>query len=128
MIIRFFKEYAILLFIILFVILIETITDNITRQSIEDINNNISQLENALESDNVEEKIDDLFLAWKKEEGKLSFYMEHNELEKVSVLVDNVKANIKTKSMEEINEEISEIKFMLEHIKEKQKLELKNIF
>lgn len=125
---RFFKEYVILFFIILFVILIEIITDNITHKSISDIDDKIKEVESALDTEEAENKIEKLCSSWKKEEKKLAFYMEHDELEKVGVLVNNIKANIETESMEEINEEVNEIKFLLEHVKNKQKIELKNIF
>ena len=125
---RFLKEYVILFFIIVFVILIEIITDNITNKSITDINSTIEDLESALESGVAEEKIKNLCSSWKKEEDKLAFYMEHDELEKVGVLVDNIKSDIANDSMDEINEKVDEIKLLLEHVKNKQKIELKNIF
>lgn len=125
---RFFKEYIILFLIILFVILIEVITDNITSKSLESINSKIEDLEAVIESDEAKEKVKELSEEWKKEETKLCYYMEHDELEKVSVLVDNVKSNIEADNDEEIKEQVNEIKYILEHVKNKQKIELKNIF
>ena len=125
---RFLKEYVILFFIIVFVNFIEIITDNITHKSISDINKTIEELELSLESEDAGEKVKNLCDSWKKEEDKLAFYMEHDELEKVGVLVDNIKSDIANDSMDEINEKVDEIKFLLEHVKNKQKIELKNIF
>lgn len=125
---RFLKEYVILFFIIVFVIFIEIITDNITHKSISDINKTIEELELSLESEDAGEKVKNLCDSWEKEEDKLAFYMEHDELEKVGVLVDNIKSDIANDSMDEINEKVDEIKFLLEHVKNKQKIELKNIF
>lgn len=125
---RFLKEYVILFLIILFVVSIEIMTDSITHKSISDINIKIEELEEKLESDEAKNKIKELCTYWKEEEDKLAFYMEHNELEKVGVLVDNVKSNIENDNMEDVTQEIDEIKFLLQHIKQKQKLELKNIF
>ena len=125
---RFLKEYVILFFIIVFVIFIEIITDNITHKSISDINKTIEELELSLESEDAGEKVKNLCDSWKKEEDKLAFYMGHDELEKVGVLVDNIKSDIANDSMDEINEKVDEIKFLLEHVKNKQKIELKNIF
>lgn len=125
---RFFREYVILLLIIVFVISIEIITDNITHRSISDINSKIEDLEKSLETDEAKSKISDLCSSWKSEEDKLAFYLEHDELEKVGVLVDNVKSDIENDNIEDVNQEIDEIKFLLEHVKQKQKLELKNIF
>jgi len=125
---RFLKEYVILFLIILFVVSIEIITDNITHKSISDVKDRISDIEKSLQTDEAKEKIGELCDSWKSEEDKLAFYIEHNELEKVGILVDNVKSNIENDNMEDVTQEIDEIKFLLEHIKQKQKLELKNIF
>lgn len=125
---RFFKEYIILFLIIVFVILIEVITDNITYRSLESINVKIKDLEAAIERDEAKEKVKELSEEWKKEETKLCYYMEHDELEKVSVLVDNVKSNIEADNDDVIKEQVNEIKYILEHVKNKQKIELKNIF
>ena len=103
---RFLKEYVILFFIIVFVIFIEIITDNITHKSISDINKTIEELELSLESEDAGEKVKNLCDSWKKEEDKLAFYMEHDELEKVGVLVDNIKSDIANDSMDEINEKV----------------------
>lgn len=125
---RFLKEYTILFIIIVFVILIEIITDNITHKAINNISQNIDELESVLETEEAKDSINKLCLSWKNEGKKLSYYMEHNELEKISILVDNVKSDIESENTEEINKELNEMKFLLEHVKNKQKLELKNIF
>lgn len=125
---RFLKEYVIIVLIIIFVIVIEVITNTITGKSISDINNSIEEVENSLESEEAKGKIKELCSSWKNEEKKLSYYMEHNELEKVGKLVDNVKSDIENDNTEDVKQELDEIKFLLEHIKDKQKLQLKNIF
>lgn len=125
---RFLKEYVIIFLIIIFVIAIEIVTDKMTNKSINDINNSIKQVEHALDTEEITSKIDNLCASWKKVCNKLSFYMEHDELEKVGVLVDNVKSDIKNDNTENVSQELDEIKFLLEHVKEKQKLQLKNIF
>lgn len=125
---RFLKEYTIIFLIIIFVIAIEIVTDNITQKSISDINKSIQELERTLETEQSKEQIQKLCQAWKREKDKLSFYMEHDELEKVGVLVDNVKSDIENENTEDVKQELDEIKFLLDHVKDKQKLQLKNIF
>ncbi len=125
---RFLKEYVIIFLVIVFVASIEIITDSITDKTISDINISIKEVEDALETDEAMDKINDLCLSWKRESDKLSFYMEHDELEKVGVLVDNVKSDIKNENTEDVNQELDEIKFLLDHVKDKQKLQLKSIF
>ena len=125
---RFLKEYVIIFLVIVFVASIEIITDSITDKTISDINISIKEVEDALETDEAMDKINDLCLSWKRESDKLSFYMEHDELEKVGVLVDNVKSDIKNENTEDVNQELDEIKFLLDHVNDKQKLQLKSIF
>ncbi len=125
---RFFKEYIIIILIVIFVIFIEFITDGITNKSISDIRESIQDLEDSLETEDSKDKSKALCSSWKEEEKKLSYYMEHDELEKVGVLVDNIKSDIENDNQEDIHQELDEVKFLLEHIKEKQKLQLKNIF
>lgn len=125
---RFLKEYVIIFLIIVFVISIEIITDSITYKSINDINSNIQEVEQSIETDEATTKINDLYLSWKRECDKLSFYMEHDELEKVGVLVNNVKSDIENKNTEDVKQELDEIKFLLDHVKDKQRLQLKSIF
>lgn len=125
---RFLREYVIIFLIILFVISIEIITDNITNKSMTDINTKIEDLEKSLETEDAKDRIKTLCSSWKDEEERLAFFLEHDELEKVGVLVDNVKSNIENDNMEDVTQEIDQIKFLLQHIQQKQKLELKNIF
>ena len=129
---RFLKEYVILFFIIVFVILIEFITGKITNKSLEGINYYISNLEEGINNnDNIESKMEELSNKWYKDEIILSYYMEHNELEKISTNMNELRVNLRNISNNnyaEIKVLIDEIKYRLEYIKSKQKLGLKNVF
>ena len=129
---RFLKEYVILFFIIVFVILIEFITGKITNKSLESINYYISNLEEGINNnDNIESKMEELSNKWYKDEIILSYYMEHNELEKISTNMNELRVNLRNISNNnyaEIKVLIDEIKYRLEYIKSKQKLGLKNVF
>lgn len=130
--IKFLKEYIIILIIIVFVLLIEIITGKITNNSLENINYYISNLENGINCNNdIEERMKELSDNWAQEEIRLSYYMEHNELERISsnitILRSNLR-NISDNNYAEIRALIDEIKYRLEYIKNKQKLGLKNIF
>lgn len=125
---KFLKEYITLFLIILFVISIDFMTSNITKNSLEEINKKIAEVEENLNTDYQVEKIRELSELWKNKESKLAYYMEHNELEEISSKVTDAKSNIENNRVEEAIEQIDEIKFRVEHIKNKQKFELKNIF
>ena len=125
---RFLKEYIIMIFLILFVILYEIITVNITKSSLEEINSKIDELEYALQTNESEEKIEELTNLWKNKEGEMEFYMAHKELEEISLAIVDIKSCIENDKKDEAKEEIEEVKFRIEHIKNMQKIELKNIF
>ena len=126
---KFLKEYIVLSLIIFFIIFVEIITVIITKSSLEDINHDISELEIAIyNKGDINEKMNEVIDEWKSVEEKLSYYMEHDELEKISCEVTNLKSNIELDNNEDFKEAIDEIKFRLDHVQNKQKLDLKNIF
>ena len=125
---RFLKEFIIVFLVILFVISMEFITKRITEEFVEKIDKKIGEVEESLETADSENKIEELVNLWKNEEVKLEYYMEHQELEDISVKIINTKSNIKNGDLDEAREQIDDVKFSVQHIKNKQKLELKNIF
>ena len=125
---RFLKEWIIVILVIAFVIIIEIITTNITKNFVEKIDKKIGEVESSLETDENEDKIEELENLWKNEEVKLEYFMEHKELEEISAKIINAKSNIKNDNLDEAKEQIDEVKFRVQHIKNKQKLDLKNIF
>ena len=60
--------------------------------------------------------------------SKLAYYIEHEELEKVSRNLENVKTYIKLGQYEEGIKEINEVIFVLNHIEDKYSFNLQNIF
>lgn len=124
---RFIKETIGIILIIVFVISIEIITEKITNNSLRVISQKITNIEENGE-EKIEESVNKLSETWKNEEAKLSCYMEHDELEEISKLINSLKFSSKKNDTEKIEENIDEIKFKMEHIKNKQKVKIKNIF
>ena len=124
---RFMKETIGIILIIVFVISIEIITEKITNNSLRVISQEITNIEENGE-EKIEECVNKLSETWKNEEAKLSCYMEHDELEEISKLINSLKFSSKKNDTEKIEENIDEIKFKMEHIKNKQKVKIKNIF
>ena len=124
---HFIKETIGIILIIVFVISIEIITEKITNNSLRVISQKITNIEENGE-EKIEESVNKLSETWKNEEAKLSCYMEHDELEEISKLINSLKFSSKKNDTEKIEENIDEIKFKMEHIKNKQKVKIKNIF
>lgn len=125
---RFVKEFIGLALIIVFVITIEIITVKITKNSLKNIDDKISQIQKWESDEQLEESIKNLSNTWDEEEKRLSCYMEHNELEEISKLVNSLEFQIENNKKDNINQTVDEIKFKMEHIENKQKIKLENIF
>lgn len=125
---RFLKETIGVILIIVFVISIEIITEKITNNSLKALSQKIEIIEEQENDEDLKSSISKLSETWKNEEAKLSCYMEHDEVEEISKIINSLEFSAKNSDNEKIEEEINEIKFKMEHIKNKQKVKLKNIF
>ncbi len=137
------KEIILIIGISIFIIVLELVTNLITEESVNKVEEKIMKINVALreikdmEQGNdeynklkkeLEKKIGNLKKEWFLEEDKLSIFSEHNELEKVSKCLIGLEENTKNEEYEIALEDGSEFIYWLNHIKEKDKLELKNIF
>lgn len=125
---RFMKEGIGILLIIIFVISIEIITGKITNNSLKSLEGEISAIEERKNDDHLKELVDNLSETWDICEKKLSYYMEHDELEEISKIVTSMVFSVNNDENKEIWKEIDEMKFKVEHIKDKQKIKFENIF
>ncbi len=65
---------------------------------------------------------------WENETDKFGYFMDHEELEKLTLKIMIVDENLKNDDYERAIEDSIEVKFLLEHIEEKLKLRLSNVF
>lgn len=137
------KEIILIIGILVFIIVLELVTNKITNESVKNIedkikivNVNLNKIKD-MEKDNeeyemcrkdLEENIQKLKKDWFLKEDKLSIFSEHDELEKVSKCLITIEENVKNEEYEIALEDGSEFMYWLNHIKEKDKLELKNVF
>lgn len=137
------KEIFLIIGISIFIIFLEIITNLITEESIKFIEEEIKEINFSLSKikdmnfeeqeykefkGDIEKKIGKLKENWLKKQDKLSYFSEHDELEKVSRCLITLEENVKNEEYEIALEDGSEFMYWLNHIKEKDKLELKNIF
>ena len=126
------KELIICIIIIGLIIIMNIIAQKFTIKSIEMMNIYLSNLEKEiLENENEKEisnKITKIDEEWHKMQDKLSFYIEHDELEKVETRIANIKGMEEVEKYDDILPQIEECIFLLEHIRDKNTLILRNIF
>jgi len=122
------KEIIIIIVIVLLVVISDTIFTSMTDKRVEDI---ISRLEEIKEEKNLKNRIDkaeELKSTWKAYFVELEFYIEHNDLEKISIEIEDLYCYCKSDNEEEWENSIARLKSMSEHIKDKHRLKLNNFF
>ena len=120
--------------VIILIFSLITILDVFTKSNTESIMENmVNELNELYEQVSIEEKyntnlINDIENGWKEKMKVMSLYLEHNELEKVNNSLAKLKSNVESKEKYMAVENIEEIKFLIEHIKNKNLLNIENIF
>lgn len=127
------KELIICVIVIIFVIIANIVTQGYTKRTIEDLTEELQELRQMLLEDKedkniVEDKIKSIMNMWANYFNKLAYFIEHDELEKAETELTSLKANIEIQEYEEGVIDIDKTIFILNHIKEKFKIEIKNIF
>lgn len=127
---KIFNQIIIIALIIVSVIVLEFITNKITEIAIADISEKMDKLEKSIEinSEKLNLEVENLEKEWEKKEEQLSYYLEHDEIEKVSLNICLLKKEIEIEDYEHAKETISEVKYLLNHIEEKPRLKINNIF
>lgn len=127
------KELIICIFIIALIIIGNVITQNYTNECVSQINKKLDTLKEIslakdTDSENINKQIREIEDDWNFFQETLSYYIEHDELEKVETQIFNIKGFYEIKKYDEIVPELEKCVYILEHIKEKTKLNVKNIF
>ena len=127
------EELIICIFIIALIIIGNVITQNYTNECVSQINKKLDTLKEIslakdTDSENINKEIKEIEDDWNCFQETLSYYIEHDELEKVETQIFNIKGFYEIKKYDEIVPELEKCVYILEHIKEKTKLNVKNIF
>ncbi len=129
------KEIIICITIVTAIIIGNGITQKYTTESVDEMVNSLNRIrtevfENKenIDINNLESEIDNLKEEWKKRHEKLAFYIEHDELEKVETNLTGLKGEIEGEEYGEVMSRLDQSVFLLEHIEDKYKFNLQNIF
>ena len=128
-----YKEIIICSIVIIIVVVLNICTENYTKESVALISENLESLKQNMLSEeqneeNINIQIEDIANKWEERYQKLAYYIEHDELEKVKTELVLLKGNIEVKEYEQGIPNVNNCIFILQHIKEKTALQIKNIF
>ena len=126
-----FKETVICIVIVVLIFSLDMFTQGYTDRTTDEINEIFSELKDLAvkeDKEKMETKIAELDEKWSEKHDKLAYYIEHDELEKVDTAIVSAKSYIQTEDYPSAASELDVGKFVLEHIQEKYKFNLVNIF
>lgn len=137
-----YKQVIIIIIVLVVIVVANIITQNNTSKAVEVMSQNLSQLREKIHKLNESEesfkineeqeesmkKMEDIENLWEEKDETMSYYIEHNELEKVRTELTKLKANIETKDYQTAVESLDNCAFILKHIKDKSALKIVNIF
>ena len=129
------KELIICIIIVFLIIIGNIITQNYTKECVAQMNEKLDILKEAslnaeLETENseVSKQVREIENKWNEYQEKLAYYIEHDELEKVESQIYTMKGFSEIEKYDEIIPELEKCVFILEHIQDKTKINIKNIF
>lgn len=147
------KELIIVIIIVIAITILDTITHNYTKINFAKINEQLEQIKEISEdiyimekeqdiaentrkeNDNkpskqekLKEKIKTMEEDWKTINNKTALYIEHEELEKANVSMVKFKRYIQLEEYIEAIAELENCKYILDHIRDKEAMQIINLF
>ena len=125
------KEILIIVIVLVLVISLDIITNNYTTYAADSLSEQFAELrEYTIKKDkeNINKKIQEIDNNWNKYNKNLTYYMEHDELEKVGNSLSALKAHIEVEEFNDSIEDIDENIFILQHIQEKERFSISSLF
>lgn len=128
-----YKELVIIIIIIVLVIAGNVITQNNTNKTVETMSEELNTFRDKISSDNVnkqeaQDHISKINDTWDEKSETLAYYIEHDELEKVTTELAKLKADVETENYDFAIENLDNCVFILKHIKDKSTLKIVNVF
>ena len=147
------KELIIVIIIVIAITILDTITHNYTKINFAKINEQLEQIKEISEdiyimekeqdiaentrkeNDNkpskqekLKEKIKTMEEDWKTINNKTALYIEHEQLEKANVSMVKFKRYIQLEEYTEAIAELENCKYILDHIRDKEAMQIINLF
>lgn len=127
------REAVITILILLAILIGEWLTQSYSKKTLRGVQGSLKELKEQILSSEMEvseliDKTNQIYEKWEEDNQLLSYYLEHNELEKVNTQIVLVKGFLESDTPGDAIPEIEEGIYILEHIKEKEKLSIKNVF
>ena len=125
------KEIIIGVVILLMIFMGNYITQKYTTESVTNLNTQLKELEEKVktgENNSIINQMNELKSNWNERYKNLSYFIEHDELEKVETKLTAINGYIEADNLEEVRSNIQETEFILKHIEKKYAVIIENVF
>lgn len=127
------KELVITIIVVIFIFGLNYITQKNTDDTVDSVSNRLEIVRNDVIQDEVDKEkatlhVNDAFEKWEELDDTLAYYIEHNEIEKVTTALTSVKSYVEMDLYEDSVEAIDKCIYILDHIHQREMVTLDNIF
>lgn len=125
------RIYVAVVIVLLLALSVSLITLDKLDSTTDDLVAGFDGLETAIAGDNWEDAgagIERVEILWHKHKGWWAMVIDHQEIDNIDMALARIKQYIKVRDRAMASGELAVLKQMLEHIPEKEKVNLKNIF
>ena len=127
------RETIIILSILIIIFVGACITQKFLNNTADLLVNKLEDLKSGIEESKIDEKemiekTDEIYSKWEEINERWSVIVLHDEIDLIETSLIRMKSKIKTGEIQESMEDLDTSIFLIKHIKEKEKTNLKNIF
>ena len=123
------KDVLIIISVLVIILLGNYVSDSYTKKVTGELTASLEKLNSMLDDEKASrEKVNQIIENWNAKNDVLTYYIEHDELEKLKTDLIAVKCNIETNQKEDAIEKIEIVKFVVNHIEDKYEVRLDNVF
>lgn len=127
------RETIIILSILIIIFVGACITQKFLNNTADLLVSKLEDLKSGIEEDKIDEKemvekTNEIYSEWEEINERWSVIVLHDEIDLIETSLIRMKSKIKTGEVQESMEDLDTSIFLIKHIKEKEKTNLKNIF
>jgi len=127
------KELVISIIVLVCIFGLNYITQKNTDNTVQSVSSKLEIVRNDVTQEEVDKEkatldANDAFDKWEEFDDTLAYYIEHNEIEKVTTALTSVKSYVEMELYDDSVEAIDKCIYILDHIHQKEMVTLDNIF
>lgn len=127
------KQIIIMIIILIIIFSGSLYVQNFLKETSMPLVSKLKEIKNDIENENIEdkevkEKSEEIYKEWEDISKKWAIVVLHDEMDLIEMSLIKMRANVEMGNAEDSIQELETSIFLLEHIEEKEKTSLKNIF